>query len=237
MQKYPLCQVYKYPALSFRSLFLFFSFFLSDFLFRRSVFHALPELSALSLAVAVASQQQCWVLCMGPSKGDAPQGPPRPGSSPFACPPPQISCRSSAWETREKAGGRKMVEEPGWLYFTWRTAGCPYFKDVHLCWDGQPAPKARTEERSYQKAYACRAPALPRFLPTPLASFGRGSGSKWPQVRRKALGQSHGWHAMPLAPTRPPPGPPAGGSGARLRLLLPGCPTTWPRATSANVLV
>lgn len=237
MQKYPLCQVYKYPALSFRSLFLFFLFFCLTFFFGGACFTLFQSClhSPSQLQWLPSSNAGCcaWV----PPKGMLPRDHPAQGHPPLRVPPPQISCRSSAWETREKAGGRKMVEEPGWLYFTWRTAGCPYFKDVHLCWDGQPAPKARTEERSYQKAYACRAPALPRFLPAPLASFGRGSGSKWPQVRRKALGQSHGWHAMPLAPTRPPPGPPAGGSGARLRLLLPGCPTTWPRATSANVLV
>lgn len=28
--------------------------------------------------------------------------------------PPQISCSPSDWETRQKAGGRKMVEEPAW---------------------------------------------------------------------------------------------------------------------------
>lgn len=175
---------------------------------------------------------------MGASGGAAPQRAPCPGPSPSASSPnflQPVRLGNQTESRREEDGRRAGLALQ--LCCTWRTPGCPYCKDVCLCWDVQPAPKARTEERSYKQAYACRAPALPCFLPTPLASFGRGSGSKWPQVWRKALGQRHGWHAMPSAPTHPPPRPPAEGSGARLRQLLPSCPTTWPRATSANVLV
>lgn len=73
-----------------------------------------------------------------------------------------------------------------------------------------------------------RTAALPHIL---LAPRGCGWGSKWPQVLwprgRAAVGTRYfGAHA---------PGPPAAGSGARR--FPPGCPTTWPRATSAKAPV
>jgi len=126
MQKYPLCQEYKYPALSFRSLFLF-SFFLSVFFFlaffvKRSVFYALPELSALSLAVTVASQQESWVPCTGavhgccawvPPEGLLPGEHPLPGAIPLYILPEFLAAHQPG-KADTKAGARKIVAKPAW---------------------------------------------------------------------------------------------------------------------------
>lgn len=160
MQKYPLCQVYKYPALSFRSLLLF-SFFLSDFLFRRSVFHALPEPSALSLAVAVASQQQSWVLCMGPSEGDAPQGPPHPGSSPVASPPNflQVISLGNQRESRREEDGRRT----GLAVFHLVDRRMPLLQGRASLLGWATCPKSKDRGAVVQKGIRLPSPSSPTF--------------------------------------------------------------------------
>lgn len=185
--------------------------------------HALPEPPALSLA---AAHHKAGCCAWGP-----PQGAPR--TIPLFILPKFLAAHQPGKPDRKQEGDHRTASLASQLRFTCRTPGRPYCKDVCLCWDAQPAPRGGHTNR--------HAPAEPRrshlFCPHCWRLLSCGWGSKWPQVRRKALGWRRGWHAMPSAPTRPPPGPPAGGSGARLRRLLPTCPATWPGATSANVLV
>lgn len=127
------------------------------------MFHALPEPPALSLA---AARQKSWVLCMGAS-----QGAPCPGPSPSAS---SLNFLQPISLGNQRESRREMVEQPAWHRSCISLAqpqDAPYCKDVCLCWDTQPAPKARTEGWSYKQTHACRAPALPPFLPTLLASF------------------------------------------------------------------
>lgn len=186
------------------------------------MFHALPEPPAHSLTITVACQQQSWVLCMGASGGAT-----TPGHHLLYH--PLIACNPSAWETRKKTGERRssLILQ---LCFPWRTHGC---KGLHLYWDTQPAPKARTEEWSYKRVELQHSHIFcpPTDISQPWLGFKVATGTEESPRAEPRLAHDA------LAPTHPPPRPPAEGSGARLWLLLAGCPTTWPRAMSANVLV
>lgn len=127
------------------------------------MFHALPELSALSLAVAVASQQQCWVLCMGPSKGDAPQGPPRPGSSPFACPPPpnflQVISLGNQRESRREEDGRRA----GLAVFHLEDRRMPLFQGRASLLGWATCPKSKDRGAVVPKGVRLPSPSSPTF--------------------------------------------------------------------------
>lgn len=95
------------------------------------MFHTLPELPALSLAVTTASQWESWVLCMGASRRAAPQAAPCPGPSLSASFPnflQPVSLGNQTESRREEDGRRAGLASQ--LHFTWRIPGCPCCKDA-----------------------------------------------------------------------------------------------------------
>lgn len=118
MQKYPLCQVWKYPALSFRSLFLYSFFAVCLFFFSwKSMFHALPEPPALSLA---AAHQKSWVLCMGASAGGT-----LPSTIPLCILPKFLAAHQPGKPDRKQEGDARTASLASQLHFTCTTSGCP----------------------------------------------------------------------------------------------------------------
>lgn len=150
MQKYPLCQVYKYPALSSRSLFLFpfFFFFCLPFFpfsFEEHVSHSASQWFPSRKAGCCS-----WGLC----RGTLAKGHP---TAPFPNPLQPISLGNQTEGRREKDAGRAGLAPQ--LCPTGRTPGCSYYQDAQLHWDAQPALKVRAEgwlhERDLQLPRSC----------------------------------------------------------------------------------
>lgn len=109
MQKYPLCQVYKYPALSFRSLFLFFFFFCLTFFFGGACFTLFQSClhSPSQSQWLPSSNAGCcaWV----PPKGMLPRDHPAQGHPPLRPPPNflQVISLGNQRESRREEDGRR----------------------------------------------------------------------------------------------------------------------------------
>lgn len=173
MQKYPLCQVYKYPTLSLRSLFLF-SFFVSVWVFFKSfcsVCHALWScllqwhpghpcrmLGAVHCAHRHPPQAPCSVAALGKQ---AEQGEMAEDSA------SQCSC------------GVFFCEEDCKLLLV----------RMCVCWEMQPAPRIR---RNGHKNGCKPNPGAPTY---PAGTSGLWLGFKV-ATGVVAPGQSCGWHVV-----------------------------------------